>query len=117
MNIVCLLITDGPMEGHRYAIKSSAPLIIGREVDATVNIPYDSFCSRRHAQILFKDDKYYLEDLKSTNGTYLNDTKLESIAELKNNDKIKFGNTEAVFLIKEKKEKSDGAQDDVFLGD
>lgn len=117
MDIVCLLVTDGPMQGHRFAIKSSVPVIIGRGTDVTVQIPYDSFCSRNHAQIFYKDKKYYLEDLKSTNGTYLNDVKLEVLTELKNNDKIKFGNTEAVFLVKEKNEQSKSADEDVFLGD
>ena len=101
INIVFLLITEGPMQGHRFAIKSSAPVIIGRGEDVTINIPYDTFCSRRHAQITSFEKKYYLEDLKSTNGTYLNDVKVERVLELRNNDKIKFGNTEAVFLIKE----------------
>lgn len=117
MDIVCLLVTDGPMQGHRFAIKSAEPVIIGRGADVVVHIPYDSFCSRKHAQIFIKDKKYYLEDLKSTNGTYLNDEKVESPVELKNNDKIKFGNTEAVFLVKEKKDQPGAVDEDVFLGD
>lgn len=116
-DIVFLLITDGSMQGHRFAIKSSVPIIIGRGNDVTIHIPYDSFCSRKHAQIFCKDRKYYLEDFRSTNGTFLNDVKIETISELKNNDKIKFGNTEAVFLIKEKGVNPNEPEQEVFLGD
>ena len=117
IEIVFLLITEGPMQGHRFAIKSSVPVIIGRGEDVTIHIPYDSLCSRRHAQITSFERKYYLEDLKSTNGTYLNDVKVERVLELRNNDKIKFGNTEAVFLIKEIKRTPNSADADEFFGD
>ena len=115
--VVCLLIKEGPMEGHTFAIKSNEPVIIGRGTDVTVQIPYDSFCSRKHAQIIYKEKKYFLEDFKSTNGTFLNDVLIGSLMELKNNDKIKFGSTEAVFLIKEDNEKSKPTASDLFLGD
>lgn len=117
MDIVYLLVTDGPMQGHRFVVKSAVPVIIGRGTEVTVHIPYDSFCSRKHAQIFYNDKKYYLEDLKSTNGTYLNDVRIEAPVELKNNDKIKFGNTEAVFLAKEKSEQPGVSDEEVFLGD
>jgi len=115
--VVCLLIKEGPMQGHTFAIKSSEPVIIGRETDVTVQIPYDSFCSRKHAKIFYKENKYFLEDLKSTNGTYLNDILVESPKELKNNDKIKFGSTEAVFLVKEENGQSKTPPSNLFLGD
>ncbi len=117
IEVVFLLITEGPMQGHRFAIKSTEPVIIGREENSSVQIPYDSFCSRKHARIFKDKNKYVLEDLKSTNGTYLNGVKVEQKSELKNNDKIKFGNTEAVFLIKEIKRNLSGSDDDVFFGD
>ena len=60
---------------------------------------------------------YFLEDLKSTNGTSLNESPIETSKELKNNDKIKFGNTEAVFLVKEEVGQPKTPLGDVFLGD
>ncbi len=117
IGVVCLLITDGPMQGHRFAIKSSEPVVIGRAPDVTVQFAYDSFCSRKHAHIFFKNKKYYLEDLKSTNGTFMNELKIESLQELRNNDKIKFGSTEAVFLFKEEADRNSGPKEDIFFGD
>jgi pSer/pThr/pTyr-binding forkhead associated (FHA) protein len=117
IGVVCLLITDGPMKGHTFAIKTLEPVIIGRAKESTIQIPYDSFCSRKHAQIVYKDGKYFLEDLKSTNGTSLNESPIETSKELKNNDKIKFGNTEAVFLVKEEVGQPKTPLGDVFLGD
>lgn len=116
MNLVFLMITDGPMQGHRFAIKSSDAIVIGRGADASVHIPYDPFCSRTHARIFCKDQEFYLEDLKSTNGTFLNGEKIEAPASLKNNDKLKLGNTEAVFIIKAE-ERETPPDDDVFFGD
>ena len=52
------------------------PAIIGKmeeKVDFTIA---NNKVSRIHAKIIFADDKYYIEDLNSTNGTYINETRL-----------------------------------------
>ncbi len=56
--------------------------------------------SRLHARISRQEDKYYIEDLNSTNGTYLNDSALEyrEPREIKKNDRICFGTEEYLFL-------------------
>jgi len=49
--------------------------------------------SRRHLEILVKDDRYWLKDLGSTNGTMLNDDRIiaGNLYELKHNSKIGLG--------------------------
>ncbi len=48
----------------------------------------DTFISRRHCRIFLNNDKYFLEDLKSQNGTFVNGILIKDAIELKNNDVI-----------------------------
>lgn len=69
----------------------------GAQVDGV--IPADGV-SRLHARMSRQEDRYFIEDLNSTNGTYLNDTALEyhQPREVKENDRIRFGAEEYMFL-------------------
>ena len=87
-----LIGVDGVVAGLEFPITSSK-IIIGRPVpgvepDVKVNDPY---VSRKHAQILFENDKFYIEDLGSTNGTFLNDKLVTGKVVLKDGDIIKLG--------------------------
>ena len=69
----------------------------GAQVDGV--IPADGV-SRLHARIIRQEKRYYIEDLNSTNGTYLNDAALEyhQPKELNRDDRIRFGAEEYVFF-------------------
>ncbi len=56
--------------------------------------------SRLHARIIRQEDRYFIEDLNSTNGTFLNESELEyhQPQELSKNDRIRFGVEEYVFF-------------------
>ncbi|MDI3477672.1 MAG: hypothetical protein PWQ59_1197 [Thermoanaerobacterium sp.] len=71
---------------------------IGRadDCDIVVENPY---VSSKHAMIRKKGKKFVIQDLNSTNGTYVNGKRVKNIARIKNNDVIKFGNEEYRFLI------------------
>lgn len=93
-----------PYTGPRLVLNSSGSIfrlgsaaVIGRE-DPTLQIdlegyPDGKFVSHRHAQIVKMNDKYYIEDLGSSNHTYVNDIKLaEGQSEpLKQGDNIRLG--------------------------
>jgi len=51
----------------------------------------DSFASNRHALIFFKEGQYWLEDLQSTNGTFLNGVQIDQANVLADGDIIKIG--------------------------
>ncbi|MHB2015922.1 MAG: FHA domain-containing protein [Candidatus Xenobia bacterium] len=70
------------------------------EIDLTPMDP-DSYASRRHARIMRQGEQYLLEDLGSSNGTFLNTARLEKGVEhpLKEGDKVRFGKTEFVFSL------------------
>lgn len=83
-------------------IRDSYPLsgddVIGRDEDCTIPAE-DSFMSHRHAHIFKEKDGYYIEDLDSTNGTFLNGKRLgEDAVELLDGDRICIGRVEFVFL-------------------
>jgi DNA-binding winged helix-turn-helix (wHTH) protein len=70
--------------------------ILGRDPSATVWIDLNSV-SRRHARIVVRGGSATLEDLKSRNGTYLDDRPVEAPSRLSNGSRIKIGAAKLVF--------------------
>lgn len=68
-------------------------ITFGREMDNAVVFNDDSAVSRYHARIVLADDGYWLEDLGSSNGTFVNGQRLESAVLLGNGDQFKIGTT------------------------
>lgn len=77
--------------------------IIGRGKKCSIVIG-DKYLSVQNTRIFRKSGKYYIEDLESTNGTYLNGERLGSRAvELFDGDKISLGRTNFLFVLPGKK--------------
>ena len=73
--------------------------IIGRGKKCTIVIP-DRFLSSKNTRIFKNSGKFYLEDLGSTNGTYLNGKALgDSAVELLDGDKIRLGRVTFLFVL------------------
>jgi FHA domain len=68
-------------------------LVIGREGGNEVQIE-DNFASGRHARVFDHDGLIYLEDMNSTNGTYLNGRRVAGQEPLNADDRIQIGDTE-----------------------
>lgn len=81
---------SGPQKGEDFRIREG-PNTIGSASDADV-VLHDAAISGKHASLRYKDEKFTITDLDSTNGTYLND-RPDPIAreELKDNDIIRVG--------------------------
>lgn len=86
-----LVIEQGPEPGHSFTL-GSAPQTIGRSANNGIVIN-DAEISRRHAQITPKSDGYVLEDLGSTNGSFINGMRLNQPTTLKHGDSVEFGDT------------------------
>jgi len=74
-------------------------IIIGRDKSCNIVIN-DPLVSRRHAKITLVDgQKFYIEDLNSTNGTYINNNPVMKGTKklLKQDDEIRIGNTVLIF--------------------
>ena len=72
-------------------------LTLGRNTDNEIYIK-DPFVSKKHLKIVEDEGEYYLEDLESANGTYLNKEKVEDVVRLGKGDIIKVGNIEFLFV-------------------
>lgn len=71
-------------------------LVIGRALACEVTID-DSYASGRHARLYDRDGHVYLEDLNSTNGTYVNGARVSAQQLLRAGDSVRIGDTEMTF--------------------
>jgi len=69
-----LVVTAGALAGTRITL-SEAPITIGRAEDSTLVIS-DDYSSARHARLVARGGQWFIEDLGSTNGTYLDRTRV-----------------------------------------
>lgn len=73
--------------------------IIGRGNKCTLRLP-DKYLSVRHCRIYKSDDSFFIEDLGSTNGTFLNGDELaDEAVELMDGDKISIGRLNFIFVM------------------
>jgi pSer/pThr/pTyr-binding forkhead associated (FHA) protein len=69
-----LVVTEGALAGTSLRL-GDAPVTVGRAQDSTLVVD-DDYASGRHARLFPQDGTWYVEDLGSTNGTYLERTKV-----------------------------------------
>ena len=97
MRTGCLEILTGPFQGQKHTFRSH--LTIGRRSDNTVRL-IDAKASRNHARIIATDEGFFIEEMKSSNGTVVNGEKIES-RRLRPGDNITIGFTELLFSERE----------------
>ncbi|MBS1252831.1 MAG: Response regulator ArlR [Anaerolineales bacterium] len=81
-----LIMHDGQQIGQEWVLETDE-VSIGRDDDNAIVLP-DRRISRRHAVIEHDDDRYYIRDCDSKNGTFLNDELLQGSVALKDGDDI-----------------------------
>jgi pSer/pThr/pTyr-binding forkhead associated (FHA) protein len=75
----------------------SSPLVVGREAENEVPLVRDEFTSGRHARIEPRRDGVWIEDVGSTNGTFVNGVRLTAPRKLSSGDMIRVGQTDLRF--------------------
>lgn len=86
-----LVITSGPKRGFEIEL-GNEPLSIGRARDADVCIQ-DDYTSTRHARLLNWDGAWMLQDLDSTNGSFINGERVSQPVELRRGVSVRIGTT------------------------
>lgn len=71
------------------------PIHIGRSPKCEVQLQVDNV-SRRHVRVSFRNEEYHIEDLGSTNGTYVNGIRVEKCV-LRNHDQVEIGGVKILF--------------------
>lgn len=75
----------------------SFPLVdemtVGRAAGCTVPIPEDTYASQIHARVYRREDQTWVEDLGSTNGTFVNDARIASATAVRRGDRLRVGGT------------------------
>jgi hypothetical protein len=86
-----LVVTAGALAGTKITLGES-PITIGRAEDSTLVIT-DDYASARHARLIPRDGQWMLEDMGSTNGTYLDRTKVSGLTPVPLGVPIRIGRT------------------------
>lgn len=86
-----LAFTGGALAGNRLELDGQ-PILLGRSGDCTVPLR-DSYASNRHARIYHNDGQWFIEDLNSTNGTFVGKNRLTTAQLLEPGMVVRIGQT------------------------
>ena len=84
------LVAPAEVKGRSYPLTEE--ITVGRAAGCQVTID-DTYASQLHARVFLRDGQVYVEDLGSTNGTYLNRRKVTGPMQVQRGDKLQIGNT------------------------
>jgi serine phosphatase RsbU (regulator of sigma subunit)/pSer/pThr/pTyr-binding forkhead associated (FHA) protein len=84
-----LVILKGPNAGRRFTLERSA-IDVGRQANAPVCLESQAV-SRQHARILYDQGEYFVEDLNSSNGTYVNGQRISRRTKFSERDTLQVG--------------------------
>ena len=86
-----LLVVEGDNPGTRAEL-ADAPLLIGRGTDAAIKLD-DDYVSTRHARVAASGDEWFVEDLGSTNGTYVGTARITQPTTITLGTQVRIGKT------------------------
>ncbi|VXB96990.1 FHA domain-containing protein [Citricoccus sp. K5] len=86
-----LQVTEGPLQGSVVELHGS-PLLLGRAQEADLVLD-DDYVSGRHARLFPQGSRWFLEDLGSTNGTYVSGSQLTRTVAVDPGTPIRIGKT------------------------
>ena len=86
-----VVVEGEDLKGQSFTLRGE--LVIGRSEKCHVVIDGDTYVSSVHARIFPRAEAYMVEDLGSTNGTYLNRRRITAPAPLQRGDRVKIGKT------------------------
>ncbi len=84
-----LVVTDGPLRGTTLPLTSSA-ILVGRAPSCTLVLD-DDYSSSRHARLYPENGQWFVEDLGSTNGTFLGQKRVDRPMPVRPGDEVRVG--------------------------
>lgn len=87
------LVAVEPAERRGATYPIGSELTVGRAGGCAISLPDDTYVSNLHARVFASGGRVLVEDLGSTNGTYLNRAKLTSTVPLDKGDRLQVGST------------------------
>jgi Inner membrane component of T3SS, cytoplasmic domain len=86
-----VLVTEGSNVGERAEL-AAGPVLIGRGSDAAIRLD-DDYVSTRHARIAASGDQWFVEDLGSTNGTFVGTVRITQPTTIAMGTQVRVGKT------------------------
>lgn len=96
--VVGRILLLGEADEHREYLIGGVERYLGRDAANDIVLP-DGEASSRHALISFAEDAFWIEDLDTTNGTFVNGQRICERTRLNNEDLIKMGRTLLQFRV------------------
>ena len=94
-----LVVIEGPLTGHRFALAEGDGNTIGRSEDCTIIIP-DPDVSRLHARLILRNDAVWVQDENSRNAIFVNDKRVvRRPEELRPGGLVRLGDGPHVFTL------------------
>jgi pSer/pThr/pTyr-binding forkhead associated (FHA) protein len=87
-----LTVTD-PRALRGAAFDLGPEVTVGRAAGCQITLPDDTYVSTLHARVFQRDGQAFVEDLGSTNGTYVNGDRVTSAVPLRRGDRLQVGST------------------------
>ena len=96
-----IVLTDVHAPEHSYQITLNRPKLVGRKADqCDIVFDYEPSVSGAHCELSERDGRFYVRDLKSANGTFLNGGKVTEETELSSGSVLRMGRLELRFDVK-----------------
>jgi len=86
------LLVKGQSDAKARTVRLAASMTIGRAPECELRLD-DTYTSQQHARLFAKNNSWFVEDLGSTNGTFVNEQKLAAPAMLQPGDTVRVGQT------------------------
>jgi hypothetical protein len=93
--VAWLVVASGPGRGRDFRLPGGTARL-GHDPACDVCLAGDTYISSCHAELSFRGGQYELRDLGSTNGTYVNESRVDE-AVLRDGDRVRLGTTQLVF--------------------
>src|SRR5437016_12301108 len=89
MQITLIVLSEGKAKGKEIPVRAF-PFLIGRDPQCQLR-PASALVSKRHCAILLRENKVFVHDFQSTNGTFVNDRQIMGDIEIRRSEERRVG--------------------------